>query len=84
MMPRVELPPGIPFTSQAIVAPLARQNEAENICRFPSATLAEEGVTEFVAAQIIVVLALPDFELSAKLAAEIVTVAGDGGTAGAV
>lgn len=39
---------------------------------------------EFVALQVIVALALPDFELSATLAAAIVTVAGFGGTAGAL
>jgi hypothetical protein len=60
------------------------QNDAVNDCVWPSATLAEEGEMEFVDAQVIVALALADFELSAALAAVTVTVAGDGGVAGAV
>jgi hypothetical protein len=67
-----------------MLAPAAMQNDAVNDCVCPSATLAAEGEIEFVAAQVIVALALPDFELSAALAAVTVTVAGDGGTAGAV
>jgi len=46
--------------------------------------LPEEGEIEFVAAHVMVTLALPEFELSAALAAATVTVAGDGGTGGAV
>lgn len=83
-MPTVEFPLAIPLTSHAAFVPAARQNEAENACVCPRATLAEGGEIELVALHVIVAVALPVFELSAALVAVIVTVAGDGGTAGAV
>jgi hypothetical protein len=49
-----------------MLAPAAMQNDAVNDCVWPSATLAEEGEMEFVDAQVIVALALADFELSAE------------------
>jgi len=84
MVPSVTLPPAIPLTFQAMLAPAGRQNEVEKVCVWASATLAAEGEIEFVAEQVIVALALADFELSAVLAAVTVTVGGDGGTEGAV
>ena len=84
IVPTLASPPPIPFTSQAMLAPAAMQNDAVNDCVWPSATLAEEGAIEFVVVQVMVALALPDFELSAALAAVTVTVAGEGGTPGAV
>ena len=74
----------MPFTSHATFVPASRQNEAENACVWLSPTLADRGEIELVALHVIVALALPVFELSAILAAVIVTVAGDGGTGGAV
>ncbi len=67
-----------------MVAPDARQNDAVNTCGWPRLTLAKSGDIEFVAAQVMVTLALPNFELSAALVAVTVTVAGDGGAVGAV
>jgi hypothetical protein len=84
IVPRVELPLAIPFTSHATLAPAARQNEAVNDCGWPSARVTDEGEIEFVAAQVIVTFALPDAEVSAVLVAVTVTVAGDGTAAGAV
>lgn len=84
IVPTLALPPAIPFTSHAMLAPAAMQNDAVNDCVWPSATLAEAGAMEFVDAQVMVALALLDFKLSAALAAMMVTVAGDGGTDGAV
>ncbi len=83
-MPTVGLPPAIPFTSHAAFVPAARQNDAENACVWFSPTLADGGEIESVALHVIVAVALPVFELSATLVAVSVTVAGDGGTAGAV
>lgn len=83
IVPTLALPPAIPFTSHAMLALAAMQNDAVNDCVWPSATFAEAGAIEFVDAQVIVALELPDFELSAALAAVMVTVAGDGGTSGA-
>ncbi|MGH9690878.1 MAG: hypothetical protein ACRD4C_07345 [Candidatus Acidiferrales bacterium] len=60
------------------------QNDAVKLAVWPSATLAVEGKIEFVAAHVIVTVALADSELSATLVAVTVTVAGEGGTAGAV
>lgn len=84
IVPTSELPPAMPFTSHATLAPAARQKEAENACVWPSPTFADGGEIEFVALHVTVALALPVFELSAALAAVIVTVAGDGGIGGAV
>ena len=83
-MPSVKFPPAIPFTSQTIVAPAAKQNDAANVCDWLRLTFAESGEIEFVAAQVMVALALPDFELSAALVAVTVTVGGEGGADGAV
>src|ERR1700758_1385672 len=74
----------MPFTSHATVAPVATQKEAVNACVSPRPTLADGGVIEFVAAHVMVTLALPDFAASATLVAVTLTVAGDGGTDGAV
>jgi hypothetical protein len=84
MIPRLELPFAIPFTSQVTVAPAARQNDAANDCGWPRAMLADAGEIEFVAVQSIVTLALPEPEVSATLVAVTVTTAGDGTAAGAV
>ena len=83
-MPTMELPPAIPFTPHAMLAPAARQNDAVNVCAPPSPTLAEEGEIKFVAAHVTVALALPNFEPSAALVAITVAVAGEGGAVGAV
>jgi hypothetical protein len=84
IVPTVKFPPAIPFTSQAMVAPAARQNDAANACDCPRPTLAESGEIEFVAEQVMVTLALPNFELSAALVAVTVTLGGEGGAEGAV
>jgi hypothetical protein len=84
MVPRLEFPFAIPFTSHVTVAPAARQNDALNVCGCPSATLAEGGDIEFVAVQVIVTLALPEDEVSAVLVAVTLTAAGDGTALGAV
>jgi hypothetical protein len=84
IVPRVESPPATPPTSHAMLAPLARQKEAVKDCVAPSPTLADGGRIEFVAEQVTVALALPDFEASAALVAVTVTVAGEGGANGAV
>ncbi|HVB57207.1 MAG TPA: hypothetical protein VNE63_12360 [Candidatus Acidoferrales bacterium] len=60
------------------------QNDAVKLAVWPSATLAVEGEIEFVAAHVMVTVALADSELSVTLMAVTVTVAGEGGTAGAV
>ena len=78
------MPPKTPFTSHETVAPLVRQNDAVNDCVLPSETLAELGEIEFVAGQVIVTLALPDFVASATLVAVTVIVAGKGWIAGAM
>jgi hypothetical protein len=74
----------MPFTSHVTLTPAARQNDAENGCTWLSPRLALGGEIELVALHVIVALALPVFEVSAELAAVIVTVGGDGGTGGAV
>lgn len=84
IVPTVEFPPVTPLTSQAIVAPAAVQKDAVNVCAWPRGTLTGDGEMEFVDPHSTVTLALPDFELSAVLVAVTVTVAGEGGTAGAV
>ena len=84
MVPTVELPPGIPFTSQTIAAVAAGQNEAVKFCVKPSVTFAEVGEMEFVPEQAMVTLALADFEASATLVTVTVTVGGVGSDAGAV
>jgi len=84
IVPRVAVPPTIPFTSQVIVAAAARQNVATKFCVVPRPTLAEEGASELVAAQVIVAVALPAFVPSATLVAVTVTVGADGTTGGAV
>jgi hypothetical protein len=84
IVPTVEFPPAIPFTSHAMVAPGARQNDAVKVFVCPSAMLALEGEIEFVAVQAIVTLELPDFEVSDTLVAVTSTAAGEGTVAGAV
>jgi hypothetical protein len=84
IVPSAELPPATPFTSHVTVLPPARQNDALNACVSPNPTFADGGVIEFVATQVIVTLALPDFAVSATLVAVTLTVGGDGGATGAV
>ena len=84
MVPTVELPPGIPFTSQTIAVVAAGQNEAVKFCVEPSATFADVGDIEFVPEQAMVTLALADFEGSATLVTVTVTVGGVGVAEGAV
>lgn len=84
IVPSVELPPGIPSTSQDIGAVPAAQNVAVRFCDCPSPTLAAVGEIAFGFAQLIVTEALLDLELSATLVAVTVTEAGDGTVAGAV
>lgn len=84
MVPSVELPPGIPFTSQTIAVVAAGQNEAVKFCVKPSPTFAEVGDMEFVPEQAMVTLALADFEVSATLVTMTVTVGGVGVAEGAV
>jgi len=84
IVPTLALPPAIPFTSHATLAPAARQNEAENDCVWLRPIVADEGDIAFVAAQVIVTFALPDADASAVLVAVTVTAAGDGTAMGAV
>jgi hypothetical protein len=74
----------MPFTSHATLSPAERQNAAVNGCVRPSGTFADEGEIEFVAAQVMVTAAVADDEGSAVLVAATLTVAGDGGSAGAL
>ncbi len=67
-----------------MVVPGGTHSVAVKDCDCPSATLAAAGEIEFGAAQTIVTLAEADFERSATLVAVTLTVAGDGGAAGAV
>jgi len=78
MVPFAELPPGIPFASQMIVALLAAQKDAVNVCVRLNPTLAVEGVIKIGFAHVIVTVALPDFVGSAVLVAVMFTDAGDG------
>jgi hypothetical protein len=84
IVPRLELPPEIPFTSHVMPAFVATQKDAVKIRGCPRETLATEGRREPAALQVMVMLALPELELSASLVAVTVTVAGEGGIAGAV
>ena len=84
MVPYDWLPPTVPLTLHVIVAPGARQKDAANDSVSPSPTLEEEGEIEFVAGHVIITLAEPVLEPSARLVAVIVTFAGCGGTDGAV
>jgi len=84
IVPTLSLPFAIPFTSQATLAPAARQNEAVNDCGSPSPRLADGGDIEFVAVHVIVTLALPNAPASTVLVAVTVTFGGDGTAAGAV
>jgi hypothetical protein len=83
ILPIVESPPAIPFTSHAREAPVARQNEAVNICVCARETVTVDGETVFVAEHVMVTLAVADFVASATLLAVTLTVEGDGGTSGA-
>ncbi len=73
-----------PSTSHAIGVPPATHSEAVNSCVWPSAMEITDGEIVFELAQVIVTLAAADLELSAVLVAVTVTMAGDGGTAGAI
>jgi hypothetical protein len=84
IVPIVAFPPTIPFASHVMLAAEEAQNEAVNTCVWLNTTLADGGEIEFAAEQVIVTLAVPNFELSATLVAVTVTVGGDGGSAGAV
>ena len=83
IVPTIALPATTPFTSQVIAVPEGRQNDAENDCELPNATLAAAGETEFVAEHATVTLALANFEGSARLVAATLTIGGVGGTSGA-
>lgn len=84
IVPSVELPPAIPFTSHIMLWPTARQNAAEKLCVPPKPTLADEGEIVPDAPQVIVTLAVPDLEVSSVLVAATVTVAREGSADGAV
>ena len=84
IVPTTEFPPAIPFTSHAMEAPAARQNEAVNGCVCPSATFAAAGETEALAPHVMVTIELANFVSSATLVAVTVTVEGVGTAAGAV
>lgn len=84
MVPMIALPPEIPFTSHEIVVPPGMHHVAEKICVWPSETFTVVGEIESVEVQVIVTLAEPDFDASATLVAVTLTVAGEGGVAGAV
>jgi hypothetical protein len=84
IVPTLEFPFVIPFTSHETLAPAVRQNEAVTGCGWPSGTLADDGEIAFVALHVIVTFALPDADASAVLVAVTVTAAGDGTAAGAV
>lgn len=84
MVPTVALPPAMPLTSHVTAIPAAMHNKAEKLCVAPRETLADEGATEFAAAQEIVTLAVADFDGSATLVAVTETLGGVGETTGAV
>jgi len=84
IVPTLELPPEIPFTSHVMPAPPATQKDTVKIRDCPRETLAADGRKEPPPLHVIAMLALPDLELSAVLVAVKVTVAGEGGIAGAV
>ena len=83
ILPTVELPSAIPFTSHAMEAPAARQNEAVKACVCARETVTADGEMVFVAEHVMVTLAVADFVGSATLVAVALTVEGDGGTSGA-
>ena len=83
IVPIVELPPEIPLTSHAMEAPVARQNEAVKVCVCARETVAAGGEIVFVAEQVMVTLAVADFDESATLVTVTLTVEGEGVTAGA-
>jgi hypothetical protein len=83
IVPTLELPPAIPFTSQAIAELPATQKEAAKVFVCASVIAAEEGTRELPELQVMVTTELPDMEGSATLAAVTVTLAGEGTTAGA-
>src|ERR1700740_1341484 len=82
ILPIVELPLAIPFTSHARGAPAARQNEAVKACVCARETVTADGEMVFVAEHVMVTLAVADFVGSATLVAVTPTLKGDGGTAG--
>ena len=83
ILPTVELPPAIPFTSHAMEAPAGRQNEAVKACVCARETVTVDGETVFAAEHVMVTLAVADLVASATLVAVTLTVEGDGGTSGA-
>lgn len=84
IVPRIELPPRVPLTSQAIGVPGATQSDAVKFCVALRLRLAAAGEREFAAGQEIVTLAVADFEGSATLIALTTTASGEGAIAGAV
>ena len=83
IVPIVELPSGTLLTSHAMAAPAARQNDTLNVCVCASETVAVGGEMAFVAEHVMVTLAVADLMGSATLVTVTLTVAGEGGTAGA-
>ena len=83
ILPTVELPPTIPFTSHAMEAPAARQSKAVKACICARETVTAEGEMVFVAEHVMVALAVADLEGSATLVTVTLTVEGEGGSAGA-
>lgn len=83
IVPIVESPPAIPFTSHVIEMPEAPQKEAMNVCVCARFTSAEGGEMELCDEHVTVTPALADFDGSAALIAVTVTLGGEGGTAGA-
>lgn len=83
-MPKVELPPEMPLTSQVMGVPGATHIDAMKTWVVPRLTFAVPGEREFAAAQEIVTAAEADFEGSATLIASTVTTSGEDGIAGAV
>ena len=82
--PTAELPPGTPLTSHAMAASAARQNDVLNVCVCASETVTADGEIVFVAEHVMVTPATADFSGSATLVTMMLTVGGDGGTAGAM
>jgi hypothetical protein len=84
IVPTAEFPLAMPFTSHAMVAPAARQNDALKVCVCARPTLADVGDIELAVPHVIITVALADFVVSATLVAVTVTVGGVGTVAGAV
>lgn len=84
MVPTAELPPTTPLTSQVTVASCAPVTTAAKFSDAPRATVAAVGEIETVIEARIETDTEAVFDGSASGVATIRTVAGDGGTAGAV